>query len=107
MPPSVKALTPKKERRARSWANGQERKKARVRAQAEAEARNRVLRGRGELTPWEQAKSAARFRKGVGSKTLTPPARGEGESNISSKDGKREAIRAAKRGASAHVPSTD
>lgn len=100
MPPSVRALTPKKERRARSWAAGQERKKARIRKQAEAEARNRVLRGRGELTPWEQAKAAARLRKS-GSKTLAPPARGEEASNTSSKDGKREAIRAAKRGANA------
>lgn len=63
VPPSVSALTPKKARRARSWNRGQARKQLRVQKQAEAEARNKKLRSRGELTPWEKSKAAAKARK--------------------------------------------
>jgi hypothetical protein len=89
---SVSSLSAKKQRCAASWGKGQARKQLR-REEAEAAAsRNRGLRARGELTPWERAKAAARARK-----------RG---SNISSKGTDvtrqptaREAVRAAKRGA--------
>lgn len=63
---SVSSLSAKKQRCARSYAGGQARKQLRREVQEAAAARNRGLRARGELTPWEQAKSAAKFRKGAG-----------------------------------------
>jgi hypothetical protein len=58
-----KAATPKRERCAASWKRGQDRKRERVRKQQEAEARNRVLRARGEMTPWQAAKAAAKAKR--------------------------------------------
>lgn len=63
---STSSLSPKKARCARSWAKGKARKQQRQAVQDAAHARNLTLRARGELTPWEQAKSAAKFRKGPG-----------------------------------------
>jgi hypothetical protein len=106
MPGKNKSNDVAKATRTRSLARGQARKQLRRQTQDEAAARNRVLRLRGELTPWQAAKAAARVRK-----------RGEGRSagetggsNISSiekaavadpvqvaKPGSRAGIRAAKR----------
>lgn len=66
LPKSVSSLSPKKQRHAVSWGRGQARKQLRREKQEAAAARNRGLRARGELTPWEQAKSAAKYRKGPG-----------------------------------------
>lgn len=50
-------------RRARSWKNGQERKELRRIEKAEAEKRNKALRAAGLPTPWEAAKAKARERR--------------------------------------------
>lgn len=49
--------------RAASWKRTQERKAERRDAQNAAAARNRNLKTKGEMTPWEKAKAAARARK--------------------------------------------
>lgn len=64
----VSSLSAKKQRCAVSYGRGQARKQLRREEQDAAAARNRALRGRGELTPWEQAKSAAKYRKGPGAR---------------------------------------
>lgn len=116
---SVSSLSPKKQRCARSYATGQAGKQLRREVQEAAAARNRGLRARGELTPWEQAKSAAKYRKGPGAKlseadrARLTEARGRGEvpvvklerldvsapaeSGGSNTSSKRAAIREAKR----------
>jgi hypothetical protein len=104
---SVSSLSAKKQRCARSYATGQARKQRRREVQATAAARNRETVAAGELTPWQQAKAAALFRKGSGSKTLIS----EGFAQLKAlkeEDGipvrkvspptAREAVRAAKRG---------
>jgi hypothetical protein len=55
-----------KERRARSWRNGRDRKEIRKIEQKEREKANRLRRARGEQTPWEIACAArAERRKGI------------------------------------------
>jgi hypothetical protein len=49
--------------RARSWAKGETRKKARVEAQKQREAENKKLRAAGQPTPWEQARAARAERR--------------------------------------------
>jgi hypothetical protein len=57
-PASKRMSNPRlKEKRARSWARGQERKAARALLLAERERANKVRRGHGEPTPWELAKA--------------------------------------------------
>lgn len=50
---------------ARSWVNGQVRKKARNEAQAKREAANRALTWNGNATPWEIACAARKVRRGL------------------------------------------
>jgi hypothetical protein len=53
----------RKRRHARCRENTRLRKEARRAAARDAEARNRDLRARGELTPWEASKAAAGRRR--------------------------------------------
>jgi hypothetical protein len=63
---SISSLSAKKQQCAASYGRGQARKQRRREVQATAAARNRETVAAGGLTPWQQAKAAARFRKGVG-----------------------------------------
>lgn len=62
---SNKAL---KERRARSWAQGEKRKEQRRLAQKEREYANHRRRAVGEPTPWEAAKAARAARRAAARK---------------------------------------
>lgn len=53
----TKSSTPaQKDRRTKSWANGEKRKKARAESQHKRAERNRERRKAGEPTPWEIAR---------------------------------------------------
>jgi hypothetical protein len=55
--------TPAKDRRARSWARGEQRKQLRRTTQDAAAKHNRAKGG--ELTPWEQSKYDRRLRREI------------------------------------------
>jgi hypothetical protein len=61
-----KATEAQKTRRAKSWANGEQRKAALRQVQAAAEVQNRKTRQAGGLTPWEQACADRAARRGRG-----------------------------------------
>lgn len=59
-----------KGRRAMSWARGKRRKAERIEAQKRREAKNRLMRDRGEPTPWEAACEARAERRDSDPKVL-------------------------------------
>jgi hypothetical protein len=98
---SVSSLSAKKQRCARSYAGGQARKQLRREVQEAAHARNIARKARGELTPWQAAKAAARARK-AGSNISSIERAALADPIVmnavrTARQGNRESVRAAKR----------